>query len=163
MPEEPKPPKPYPLEPYIEIIKGVVNGLGLNADECYNKEGNYWSLRKGSAEIFVTLFVIGEGDGREWYVEFSSPVMKLPSTNLIPFYRRLLEENAKWVATRFSLRGDTVWLDITREVAGIDAEECSRSLTRIGDVADGLDDMLMEEFGGAGEEENAQAEGAAPA
>jgi len=56
-----------------------------------------------------------------------------------------------------------VWLDITREVAGIDAEECSRSLTRIGDVADGLDDMLMEEFGGAGEEESAKAEGSAPA
>jgi hypothetical protein len=118
----------------------------LTPDECYNADGKYWSLRKGSADIFISLFIIGEGDEREWYIEFSSPVMKLPSQNLLPFYRRLLEENAKWVATRFSIRDDTVWLDITRELAGMDYDECWRSLTRIGDVADGLDGALMEEF-----------------
>jgi len=146
LPEEEKEIKPGPLEPYYEIINKVIAKLGLEPDGCYNSEGRYWSLCKGSAEIFISLFVLGEGEGREWYIEFSSPVMKLPSAKVLPFYRRLLEENAKWVATRFSLRGDTVWLDTTRELAGMDYDECYRSLTRIGDVADELDDILREEF-----------------
>jgi hypothetical protein len=139
--------KPGDLTPYYEIIGKVISDLGLNPDECYNQEGKYWSLCKGSADVFVSLFILGEGEDAEWYVEFSSPVMKLPSDNLLPFYRRLLEENAKWVATRFSLRDDTVWLDTTRELAGIDYDECYRSLTRIGEVADQLDDELRKEFG----------------
>lgn len=146
------PPKPHPVEPYYEIIKKVINSLGLTADECFNAKENYWSLKKGSADVYISLFVLGEGEGREWYIEFSSPVMKLPSDNLVAFYRRLLEENAKWVSTRFSVRGDTIWLDITRELAGMDYDECYRNLTRIGDVADGIDDILAEEFGGAEEE-----------
>jgi hypothetical protein len=139
--------KPGDLKPYYEIIGQVISNLGLNPDECYNEEGKYWSLCKGSADVFISLFVLGEGEDAEWYVEFSSPVMKLPSDNLLPFYRRLLEENAKWVATRFSLRDDTVWLDTTRELSGIDYDECYRSLTRIGEVADQLDDELRTEFG----------------
>ncbi len=146
--QQPSGARPASLEPYCEIIKKVVTELGLNADECYNAEGRYWSLCKGSADVFISLFTIGDGDQAEWYVEFSSPVMKLPSENLLAFYRRLLEENARWVGTRFSLRGDTVWLDVTRELEGMDDNECRRSLTRIGDVADDLDDVLKKEFGG---------------
>jgi hypothetical protein len=143
--------KPGNLEPYYEIINQVISKLGLKPDECYNAEGKYWSLCKGSADVFVTLFVLGEGADAEWYVEFSSPVMKIPSENLLPFYRRLLEENAKWVATRFSVREDTVWLDTTRELSGMDYDECYRSLTRIGEAADALDDDLKTEFAGGGE------------
>ena len=152
MAEENKQVKPGNLEPYYEIIHKVVSELGLDPDECYDAEGKYWSLCKGSADVFITLFVLGEGDDAEWYVEFSSPVMNIPSENLLPFYRRLLEENAKWVATRFSLRDDTVWLDTTRELAGMDYDECYRSLTRIGEVADALDDDLKTEFAAGGEE-----------
>jgi hypothetical protein len=138
--------KPGDLAPYYDIIKKVITALGMDPDAAYNAEKKYWSLVKGSADVFISLFVLGEGDGREWFIEFSSPVMKLPSRNLLPFYRRLLEENARWVATRFSVRDDTVWLDTTRELAGLDYDECYRSLTRIGDVADSLDDTLKGEF-----------------
>lgn len=135
------------MEPYYDTIKKVLTDLGLNADECYNAEGKYWALRKGTADVFVSLFTLGEGEAAEWYVEIASPIMKLPSKNLLPFYRRLLEENAQWVGPRFSLRGDTVWLDITRELAGMNYDEFRRSLERVGNVADELDESLRTEFG----------------
>jgi len=150
------PPLPESLNPYFEVIKKVIADLGLKPDECYNSEGHYWSLCRGSAEVFISLFPLGEGQEQEWYVEFSSPVMKVPSENLLAFYRRLLEENAKWVSTRFSVRGDTAWLDVTREIAGMDHDECRRSLTRIGDVADELDDILRGEFGGEEQKDQPQ-------
>lgn len=137
---------PEDVEPYKQIIRKVVRDLGVDPDGCYNAEGNYWSLCKGSADVYISLFTIGDEKEKEWYVEFSSPVMKLPSENLLTFYRRLLEENAKYIAVRFSVREDTVWLDITRELAGLDENECRRSLTRIGETADNLDDELMKEF-----------------
>ena len=72
--------------------------------------------------------------------------MKLPSSDLLPFYRRLLEENAHRVAIKFSIKEDTVWLEVTRELNGVDTTECYRNLTRIGDTADELDDALRDEF-----------------
>jgi len=150
MAEQEKPAgKTFSPDEYQAIVKKVITDLGLNADECYNAEGRYWRLCRGSAELFISLFTLGEGADAEWYIELSSPVMKLPSENLLAFYRRLLEENARWVGPRFSIRGDTAWLDITRELAGIDYDECRRSLERIGYVADELDNALRAEFGAA--------------
>jgi hypothetical protein len=104
-------------------------------------------MSRGSADVFISLFTIERPDEPpEWYVEWSSPVFKLPSENLLAFYRRLLEENAQRIAVKFSIKDDTVWLEITRELNGVDTKECYRNLTRIGDTADELDDLLRGEF-----------------
>jgi hypothetical protein len=64
----------------------------------------------------------------------------------LAFYRRLLEENANHIALKFCLREDTVWVEITRELEGLSFDECYRNLTRIGETADELDDILKDEF-----------------
>ncbi|UCE26342.1 MAG: YbjN domain-containing protein [Candidatus Coatesbacteria bacterium] len=139
--------KPIDLEKYKKIIAEVVRDIGLNPDECYNEQGNYWTLLKGSAEVNIYLYTIDRpGEPPEWYIEFSSPVMQIPSTYLLAFYRRLLEENAQRIALKFALREDTVWVEITRELEGLSFDECRRNLTRIGETADELDDILKEEF-----------------
>lgn len=137
----------FDLDKYKTIIGDVIKEIGLNPDECYNLQGNYWTLYKGSATVYVSLFTIGLPDEPpEWYIEWSSPVMTIPSVNLLAFYRRLLEENANRVALKFCLREETVWMEITRELEGLSYDECNRNLTRIGETADELDDILKEEF-----------------
>lgn len=139
--------KQIDLEKYKKMIADVVRDIGLNPDECYNEQGNYWTLFKGSAAIYISLYTIDRPDEPpEWYIEFSSSVMKIPSTYLLAFYRRLLEENAERIALKFALREDTVWMEITRELEGLSFDECHRNLTRIGEAADELDDILKEEF-----------------
>ena len=137
----------FDLDHYHDVIQKALCELGLDPDECYNREDNYYSMSRGSADIFISLFTIERPDEPpEWYVEWSSPVMKLPSSNLLPFYRRLLEENAQRIALKFSIKEDTVWLEISRELNGLDTNECYRNLTRIGDTADELDDELRKVF-----------------
>jgi hypothetical protein len=135
------------LEKYKTIIADAIKEIGLKPDECYNEQGNYWTLYKGSATVNINLFTIDRPDEPpEWYVEWSSPVMQIPSANLLAFYRRLLEENANRIALKFCLREDTVWVEITRELEGLSLDECYRNLTRIGETADELDDILKDEF-----------------
>lgn len=135
------------LDAYKKIIADVIKEIGLDPDECYNRQGNFWTLYKGSAMVYITLYTIDRpGEAPEWYIEWSSPVMQIPSANLLAFYRRLLEENAGRVALKFSLREDTVWMEISRELEGMSYNECYRNLTRIGEAADELDDLLKEEF-----------------
>ncbi len=137
----------FNIDHYHGIIRETLQELGLVPDECYNKDDNYYSMSRGSADVFISLFTIERPDEPpEWYVEWSSPVFKLPSENLLAFYRRLLEENAQRIAVKFSIKEDTVWLEITRELNGVDTKECFRNLTRIGDTADELDDLLRGEF-----------------
>jgi hypothetical protein len=137
----------FDLDHYHGVIRETLAELGLDPEECYNSADNYYSMSRGSADVFISLFTIERPDEPpEWYIEWSSPVMKLPSSDLLPFYRRLLEENAHRVALKFSIKEDTVWLEVTRELSGVDTTECYRNLTRIGDTADELDDALRDEF-----------------
>jgi len=58
-----------------------------------------------------------------------------------------LEENAQRVNVKFSIKEeDTIWLEITRELNGVDKKECYRNITRIRDTADELDNTLRKEF-----------------
>ncbi|MCP4228538.1 MAG: YbjN domain-containing protein [bacterium] len=137
----------FNLDHYHGVIRETLKELDLDPEECYNSADNYYSMSRGSADVFISLFTIERPDEPpEWYIEWSSPVMKLPSSDLLPFYRRLLEENAHRVAIKFSIKEEAVWLEITRELSGVDTTECYRNLTRIGDTADELDDALREEF-----------------
>lgn len=137
----------FDINHYHSIIHETLSKLGLDPDDCFNRADNYYSMTRGSADVFISLFTIERPDEPpEWYIEWSSPVTKLPSGNLLPFYRRLLEENAQRIAIKFSIKDDTAWLEITRELNGLGIDECYRNLTRIGDTADELDDTLRSEF-----------------
>ena len=72
--------------------------------------------------------------------------MKIPSKNLLPFYRRLLEINYQLIGVKFFLKQDILYLSANRELKGLDAEELKLMEDRVSFNADKLDDQLIEEF-----------------
>jgi hypothetical protein len=131
------------VEEYMKLIEAVIRRAGLEPGECYNEEQQCWQFAKGSADIFITLVEIAG----EYYVNIAAPIMAAPERRREEFFERLLEENGQRIAVKFSLREDVVWLEINREVRGLGFDETMRSLVRVAEVADELDQVLVNEYG----------------
>ncbi len=130
-------------EEYTQLIETVIRRAGLEPGECYNEEHNCWQFVKGSADIFMSLLEIGG----EYYVNIAAPVMAVPRERREELFQRLLAENAQRIAVKFSLREDVVWLEINREMRGLGFDEAMRALVRVAEVADELDQILVNEYG----------------
>jgi len=131
------------VEDYMKLIESVIRRAGLEPSECYNEEQQCWQFAKGSADIFITLVEIAG----EYYVNIAAPIMAVPGRRREEFFERLLEENGQRIAVKFSLRDDVVWLEINREIKGLSFDETMRSLVRVAEVADELDQILVNEYG----------------
>ena len=135
---------PAKAEEYIRLIENVIRRVsGLEPDECYDDEQHFWRFTKGSVEIYVSLLEIGG----EYYVNVAAPIMAVPESRREEFFLRLLEENALRIAVKFSIRDAVVWLEINREMRGLGFDEAMRSLVRVAEVADELDEVLVNEYG----------------
>ncbi len=132
------------VEEYTKLIETVIRRVGLEPAECYNDEQGCWRFYKGSADIFISLVDIAG----EYYVNIAAPIMAVPRARREELFERLLEENAQRIAVKFSLREDVVWLEINREMAGLGFDEAMRALIRVAEVADELDEVLVNEFSG---------------
>lgn len=131
------------VEEYMKLIEAVIRRAGLEPGDCYNEEQQCWQFAKGSADIFITLVEIAD----EYYVNIAAPIMAAPASRREEFFQRLLEENGQRIAVKFSLRDDVVWLEINREMKGLGFDETMRSLVRVAEVADELDQVLVNEYG----------------
>jgi hypothetical protein len=135
---------PAKAEEYIRLVENVIRRYsGLEPDGCYDDEQRCWRFNKGSIEIYVSLVEIGG----EYYVNVAAPVMAVPESRREEFFERLLEENAQRIAVKFSLRDAVVWLEINREMRGLGFDEARRALVRVAEVADELDEVLVNEYG----------------
>jgi AAA+ ATPase superfamily predicted ATPase len=131
------------VDEYVKLIEAVIRRAGLEPGDCFNEEQQCWQFAKGSADIFISFIEIGG----EYYINIASPIMAVPRSRREEFFRRLLEENGQRIAVKFSLRDDVAWLEINREIRGLGLDEAMRSLVRVAEVADELDQVLVNEYG----------------
>ncbi len=135
---------PTKAEEYIRLIENVIRRVsGLEPGECYDDDQHFWRFTKGSVEIYMSLLEIGG----EYYVNVAAPIMAVPESRREEFFLRLLEENALRIAVKFSIRDGVVWLEINREMRGLGFDEAMRALVRVAEVADELDEVLVNEYG----------------
>ncbi len=138
-----------PLQPYFNLVEQVIGGLGIQPDLCRCKDANgaivpgQWSLSRGSAQIYVTIWNPPNSPG---YCCVASPVMQVTTSRIQDFYERLLKTNHELWAVSFSISDGWVWLRSLRECDGMDGNEFSAMLNRVGYYADDLDDKLKAEF-----------------
>lgn len=103
-----------------------------------------WRLRRGSAEVQVTLT---PHEGEPNTIQVIASVMRAPDSPAL--FRRLLELNAgRLTQAAFGVRGQDVVLTADRSTTGLDAVEVEEMICRIADYADHYDDALVAEFGG---------------
>jgi hypothetical protein len=132
-----------------KMVEAVVRELGLDpvASRLETTEPGRiaWGLRCGSAAVYVFL----QPGEQENYIQVVSPVMKIPESNILPLYRRLLELNAETLSgVAFGVKGEDIVLSIDRTTTDIDRSEVASMITLIGEYSDRYDDELVSEFGG---------------
>lgn len=101
-------------------------------------------LVKGNAKVLVKVC---EDDD---LLAVSSPVIALPTENLLPLFRRLLGLNlddTRDASFALNESSDKVELRVKRPLDNLDYEEFERAVTTVAEVADEYNDRLADEFG----------------
>lgn len=127
---------------YEKMVNDLLTSFGLDPEKCRHRPKTLWSAYRGSALIYTEIFKLDD----IYYIEISCPIMHLPSKNLLPFYRKLLEINFQLMGIKFFVRDQWVYIAENRELKGLNFEELKAMEERVSYHADRLDEQLIEEF-----------------
>jgi hypothetical protein len=107
-------------------------------------DGPSFTLRRGSADVHITVAPVGEGAAVAVFAWVATGVT--PSEEL---YRFLLTENASSMFGGFALTEDnTVVYQHTITGESVDKGELRASVRAVADAADNYDDVITSRFGG---------------
>lgn len=136
----------FRLETYAAAVEQNLQAVGIDVvnSRMNLEEGFGWAFRRGSAaiEVYITH------QDNIGYLQVLSPIMHLPSSGLLPLYRRLLELNLQLTSASLGLYLDVVYVFSERPLDGLDSVETNTLITQVAHYADELDDKLVKEFGG---------------
>lgn len=134
------------LDQYAQTVEQILLGVGVDPQQARMniQDGYGWSFRRGSAAIEVYVSQ-QETNG---YLQVLSPIIHLPTNNLLPLYRRMLELNLQLTNAALGVHLDVVYVFSERPLEGLDAVEANNIITLVATYADELDDKLVNEFGG---------------
>lgn len=134
------------LQTYAATVEQILLSVGVDPQQARmnTQEGFGWTFRRGSAAIEI---YISQQDSTG-YLQVLSPILHLPTTGLLPLYRRLLELNLQLTNAALGVYLDVVYVFSERPLEGMDAGEANTIINLVATYADDLDDKLMQEFGG---------------
>ncbi len=134
------------LDDHVGLVQNILREIGVDPDQARlaTTEGLGWAFRRGSAIVEIYL-VQRDGAGS---LKVLSPIMHLPSSGLLPLYRRLLEMNLTLSNAAFGVYSDVVFVFSERPLDGLDPQEVDHIIEQVARFADEYDDRLVSEFGG---------------
>jgi hypothetical protein len=133
------------LQYYYDMVETCIRDLGVDPAICRGEQPGQWSLKKGSASVWIDVWHI-ESEGRG-YFQVLAPVMQVPGTNVEAFYQELLELNYTLYGVAFVKFKDWVYVKLIREVDGLEQKEAAATINRVGWYADEYDDKLKVKYG----------------
>ncbi|WP_448519145.1 YbjN domain-containing protein [Rhodoflexus sp.] len=137
----------FELTHYYQLVENAIEELGVNPVEARTQKAGQWDLRKGSASVWINVFLSRERDDYG-YLQIMSPVMKVPQgDNREALLEELLQLNYQLYGVAFSMYEGWLYLRTIRELEGLSPEEALAMLTRIGVYADEYDDYLKQKYG----------------
>ncbi len=133
------------LEQSAYTVEQILGNIGVDPVEARMRvdAGYAWNFQRGSA--LIEVYVSQEERG---YLQVLSPIMHLPSTNLLALYRKLLELNLQLTNASVGVHEDVVYVFNERPLEGLDPEEADSIIRKLAIYADELDNTLVDEFGG---------------
>lgn len=137
---------PEQKEAVIEMIHSYVQFVGLKLTDAYDALKQSWTWRIGSATIHVYIETMISGGYSRDYLRIFSPLMQIPTTNELAFYRHLLEANDSSLGVKLSLLNDWVFATYERDIRGMDYDELATCISDLEWWADKLDDELKAKF-----------------
>lgn len=135
-----------PIHEHARVIDNILAQIGLNPDDVSmnTDEGYGWSFRRGSAVIEIYLSQ-HSGNG---YLQVLSPIVHIPTENVLPLYRYLLELNLQLTSAALGVYNDVIYVFYERPLTDLDATETNDIISTVAGYADDLDNQIVEEFGG---------------
>lgn len=137
------------VDSYVRIVEDLLSEIGVDVKDSRldldSKDERGWVIQKGSAQIII---LIAENDlVEDFTIEVVSPILKLPSQNILPFYRRCLELNRYLVGCATCVNEDKVLVRAELSLSGLTLESLALLILNVAGSADQLDNDLAEEFG----------------
>ncbi len=129
----------------VQMVETFLRNVGLDpkAQRFPEPDALVWFAVGGNAKLFIFIENV---DGTTT-LGVNSPILYLPSQNLLPFYRRCLELNRGLLNCAICVLEDEVILTSTRSAQGLDYSELERTFYHLSGTADMLAKNLAEEFG----------------
>ncbi len=132
------------LRRFHAIVEQALANLGVNPTDCQGEQSGTWIVRKGSARLTVEIY---QHDQTEIvYCRVYCPIMQIPAERINELYAELLELNMDYVGVTFGTSGGWVYLKSDREAEGMDVSELYYMITRVGNLSDHYDDILLEKY-----------------
>lgn len=131
-----------PLNNVERFVEDQIAKHGL--DPIMTRQGMplYWQFYTGSAQIRVFVY-------RNDFLFATSPLVKLPRKGLVELYKYLLSDPVP--PYRFTMTNDVVYLSYRSHLADLadpdQRERIGRELLGISELADRLDNQLINEYG----------------
>lgn len=133
------------LQHYYQMVENCITELGVDPAICRGEQAGQWSLKKGSASVWIDLWHI-EKEGRA-YFQVLAPVMQVPPNNQQAFFQELLEINYTLYGVAFVKFNDWIYVKYIREADGLEQKEIGATMNRVGWYADEYDDKLKVKYG----------------
>ncbi|MBN2893915.1 MAG: YbjN domain-containing protein [Bacteroidales bacterium] len=133
------------LKPFYEMVESCIQDLGVDPDKTRGEKPGQWDLFRGSARVMIDVFTLDNG----WsYFQCIAPIVKIPENKKTEFYEEILEKNHSLYGVGMTKFKDWIYIKVIREVEGIDKNEMTAMLKRVGVYADELDDFYKNKYGG---------------
>ncbi|MFL5762972.1 MAG: YbjN domain-containing protein [Bacteroidia bacterium] len=133
------------LQLYYDMVDKCIADLGVDPSLCRGEKPGQWSLKKGSAAVWIDIWYI-EQENRS-YFQVLAPVMEVPPANQQAFFQELLEINYTLYGVAFVKFENWIYVKLIRECDGLEQKEAAATINRVGWYADEYDDKLKVKYG----------------
>jgi hypothetical protein len=129
------------------IVQNVVTaltdmGIDTAATQVPDSDGKAWLVQANSVIMMVAVI-----DGSDLpALRLTCPILYMPVTELLPFYRRMLDINQKLVHAAFAMDRDIVCVISQQALKGVDPDTIRTLIQQSLKNADSLGDVLVREF-----------------
>ena len=136
------------FENTIALIESTIKSFGVDPNTCKGEQAGQYDLKRGSASVWLDVWTIdGQNDTKNYYVQVIAPILDLSTVqNQLGLFQELLELNHQLYGVGFSVYKTWVYLRVIREADGLDSNELSAMLNRVGTYADDYDDQLKQKY-----------------
>ncbi len=142
-----------PIQFYYEMVERVITELGVDPKLCRGQNLGQWSMRLGSANVWIDVFQSKDAQGNYidgGYLQIMAPIMEIPADRKVEFFQELLEINHKLYGVGFTKFENGIYIKSIRELENLEQSEVMATFRRVGYYSDDYDDMLKSKYAGAG-------------
>jgi hypothetical protein len=133
-----------PITNYYEMIETIIRKFGVDPQICRGEQAGQWTLKKGSATIWVDVWKLQDDD--YGYLQVMAPISELPVSGRDIFLTEVLELNHNLYGVGFTKYQEWIYIKGIRELDGLSEEEATAMMNRVGNYADEYDDYFKNKY-----------------